>query len=58
MKTAIFIYATPVDTARGYRALGTAQDFVDAGDEVAIVHDGTGLDYSWGLWTGGQECPK
>lgn len=44
MKTAIFIYATPADMARGYRALGTAQEFVEAGDEVAIVYDGTGVE--------------
>ncbi len=44
MKAAVVIYATPADSARGYRALGTAQEFVEAGDEVVIVYDGTGVE--------------
>ena len=32
------------DLARVYRALGTAKEFVDAGDDVTIVFDGSGVD--------------
>ncbi len=32
------------DLARVYRALGTAKEFVDAGDDVVIVFDGSGVD--------------
>ncbi|SDR77725.1 DsrE/DsrF-like family protein [Paraoerskovia marina] len=32
------------DSAAVYRALGTAQEFVQAGDDVKIVFDGSGVD--------------
>ncbi len=32
------------DLARVYRALGTAKEFHDAGDDVVIVFDGSGVD--------------
>ena len=44
MKAAIVVYASPDDTSKGYRALSTAQEFVEAGDEVVIVYDGAGVE--------------
>lgn len=44
MKTAIVIFATPADSARGYRALSTAQEYVAAGDDVMIIYDGSGVE--------------
>ncbi len=44
-KVAIFVYE-PIngDASRVYRALRTAYEFVSAGDEVAIVFDGSGTE--------------
>ena len=44
-KVAIVIYATlENDMAKVYRALGTAQEFVEAGDDATIVFDGSGVE--------------
>ena len=44
-KAAIVIYTDIAsDMARVYRALGTAQEFVEAGDDVSIVFDGSGVE--------------
>lgn len=44
-KVAIVIYATlENDMAKVYRALGTAQEFVEAGDDTTIVFDGSGVE--------------
>jgi len=32
------------DLARAYRGLLTAKEFADAGDDVAVVYDGSGVD--------------
>lgn len=43
--TAIVILSDVADDlARVYRALGTAKEFADAGDDVTIVFDGSGVD--------------
>lgn len=44
-KAAIVVYTdSSHDLARVYRALGTAQEFVEAGDDVTVVFDGSGVD--------------
>ncbi len=45
LKVALFIYE-PIsgDASRVYRALRTAYEFISAGDEVAIVFDGSGTE--------------
>jgi len=44
-KVAIFIYESlDGDKARAYRGLKTAAEFVQAGDDVAIVFDGSGVE--------------
>ena len=44
-KVALVIYATlENDMAKVYRALGTAQEFVEAGDDATIVFDGSGVE--------------
>lgn len=44
-KVAVFIYE-PIssDMSRAYRGLKTALEFVQAGDEVAVVFDGSGVE--------------
>lgn len=44
-KVVVFIYE-PIteDTSRAYRGLKTALEFVQAGDEVAVVFDGSGVE--------------
>jgi hypothetical protein len=44
-KVAIFIYESLAgDMSRAYRGLKTALEFVKAGDEVAVVFDGSGVE--------------
>lgn len=44
-KVAVFIYESVAgDMSRAYRGLKTALEFVDAGDEVAVVFDGSGVE--------------
>ena len=44
-KVAVVIYThVNFDGARVYRALGTAAEFADQGDDVSIVFDGTGVE--------------
>ena len=44
-KAAIVIYTNIAnDMARVYRGLGTAQEFVEAGDDVTIIFDGSGVE--------------
>ncbi len=55
-KVAIVIYTDiATDMARVYRALGTAQEFVDAGDDVTVVFDGSGVDSLAALADGGHQ---
>jgi len=44
-KVAVFIYE-PIsgDTSRAYRGLKTALEFIQGGDEVAVVFDGSGVE--------------
>lgn len=45
LKVAIFVYEPiTADASRVYRALRTAHEFASAGDEVAIVFDGSGTE--------------
>jgi hypothetical protein len=44
MKIAIVIYAAPTELARGFRALMNAQELKEAGDDVVIVFDGSGVE--------------
>ena len=45
LKVAIFIYEPMTgDVSRVYRGLRTAHEFASAGDEVAIVFDGSGVE--------------
>lgn len=44
-KVAIFVYESLAgDMSRAYRGLKTALEFVQAGDEVAVVFDGSGVE--------------
>jgi hypothetical protein len=44
-KVALVIYThVEVDATRVYRALGAAAEFADAGDDVAVVFDGQGVE--------------
>lgn len=44
-KVAVFIYESVAgDMSRAYRGLKTALEFVQAGDEVAVVFDGSGVE--------------
>jgi hypothetical protein len=44
-KIAIFIYESVAgDLSRAFRGLSTAKEFVQAGDDVAIVFDGSGVE--------------
>ena len=44
-KVAIFVYESLAgDKSRAYRGLKTAQEFVQAGDEVTVVFDGSGVE--------------
>ena len=44
-KVAVFIYESlSGDLSRAYRGLKTALEFVQAGDEVAVVFDGSGVE--------------
>jgi hypothetical protein len=44
-KIAIFIYeSVSGDISRAYRGLKTALEFVQAGDDVAVVFDGSGVE--------------
>ncbi|GGK42614.1 hypothetical protein GCM10008955_40460 [Deinococcus malanensis] len=45
LKVAIVIFEdVRRDSARVYRALGTAEELTEAGDEVTVVFDGSGTD--------------
>jgi hypothetical protein len=44
MKVAIVVYNGPADESFGYRALMTAREMKDAGDDVVLVFDGTGTE--------------
>ena len=55
-KVAIVIYTDiATDMARVYRALGTAQEFVDGGDDVTVVFDGSGVDSLGALADSGHQ---
>lgn len=44
-KVAIFIYESVAgDLSRAYRGLKTALEFVEGGDEVAVIFDGSGVE--------------
>jgi hypothetical protein len=44
-KVAVFLYEPLTgDLSRAYRGLKTAQEFMSAGDEVAVVFDGSGVE--------------
>ena len=44
-KVAVFLYESVAgDLSRAYRGLKTALEFVQAGDEVAVVFDGSGVE--------------
>lgn len=44
-RVAVVIYEDSTkDLARAYRGLLTAQEFVEAGDDVTVVYDGSGVD--------------
>lgn len=44
-KVAIFIYeSVSGDLSRAYRGLKTALEFVQSGDEVAVIFDGSGVE--------------
>lgn len=44
-RVAVVIYThVEADTSRVYRALGTAGEFQEAGDDVAVVFDGAGVE--------------
>ncbi len=44
-RVAVVIYEDAAkDLARAYRGLMTAVEFVEAGDEVTVVYDGSGVD--------------
>lgn len=44
-RVAVVIYQDAAkDLARAYRGLLTATEFVEAGDEVTVVYDGSGVD--------------
>ena len=44
MQLAIFIYATPDQRSRAYRAMSVAQECLEAHDEVVVVFDGGGVE--------------
>lgn len=45
LKVAIVIYENSAsDLARAYRGLSTAREMVDAGDDVTVIYDGSGVD--------------
>lgn len=44
-RVAIVVYENAAnDLARAYRGLLTAKEFVDSGDDVVLVYDGSGVD--------------
>lgn len=44
-KIAVFIYeSTNGDLARAFRGLSTAKEFIQAGDDVKVIFDGSGVE--------------